>query len=75
MDVAPEQVHPFPDAATGPAPNPALLTSADRPAGSTSDTVTALWVGPSPEFVTVSRRVPEYTVVLSGCPLRNVSRL
>src|SRR5262249_4281964 len=63
----PEHVQPGPEAATAPAWKPGLLTSALRPAGRASVTVTEVpSVGSCPEFVTVSVRVPPYKVSFGG---------
>jgi hypothetical protein len=71
----PVHVHPAPEAAVGPAPNPGWLTIAESPAGSVSVTVTALpSVGSAPTLPTVSESVPGYTVVFGACPRRNVAR-
>jgi len=74
--VVPEHDQPGPDAATGPAPKPALLISAESPAGRTSVTVVAPpSVACFPLFLTTSVRVPACTVVLGSCARRNVAVL
>src|SRR4051812_24595191 len=59
LHVVPVQLHPVPDAATGPAPSPGLLVNAESPAGSASVTVTAVpSVGSAPWLATVSVKIP-----------------
>ncbi len=66
--------HPGPDAATGPAPDGASLTSATSPAGSASTTVTTPAVGSAPVLVTRSDNVAGLTVVLVPSTFNSVPR-
>ena len=71
----PVHVQPGPEAATGPAPAPGWLTSALRPAGSVSVTVTALpSVGSAPVLATRSISTAGFSVVFGACARSSGSR-